>query len=92
MNNILLAPFALNLLLFSCNNATQPETKEVTSSIATQAEHNHTEAIALNNGEKREVDAHMLTHIRNMEGDIATFAKQKDNNYDALAKKTSGKY
>jgi hypothetical protein len=40
--------------------------------------------IELNNGEKWEVDANMITHIRNMENDVISFAKVEQKDYKSL--------
>ena len=58
--------------------------------IAEHNDHNHddeSEAIELNNGEKWQVDANMLTHIRNMENDVVSFAKVEQKDYKSLSEK-----
>lgn len=82
----------LSLVLFACksnsdntstNKSTVPATKE-------QHQHEHSETIELNNGEKWKVEDHMLLHIRNMEKDVATFSKEESTDYNKLAEKLEG--
>ncbi len=85
---IILIP-AIALFLFSCDNASNEKSEDL-SEIETHDEHHHddeSEAIELNNGEKWEVDVDMLAHIRNMENDVVSFAEIKQKDYKSLAKK-----
>jgi hypothetical protein len=79
---------ALSSLLISCNNSAKESavTKEET---VNESEHHHEEStsIELNNGKKWTVDKDMMVHIRNMENDVASFAKSTDKDYEELSKK-----
>lgn len=80
---------AISLFLFSCSNSTNEKSNNQTET-STQNEHHHddeSETIKLNNGEKWKVDANMITHIRNMENDIISFAKLKEKDYKSLSEK-----
>ena len=83
---IILIP-AIALFLFSCGNASNEKSEDL-SEIETHDEHHHddeSEAIELNNGEKWTVDANMLTHIRTMENDVISFAKVEQKDYKSLS-------
>ena len=85
---IILIP-AIALFLFSCGNASNEKSEDL-SEIETHNEHHHdheNEAIELNNGEKWTVDANMLTHIRTMENDVISFAKVEQKDYKVLSEK-----
>mgnify|MGYP000249281138 FL=1 len=85
---IILIP-AIALFLFSCGNASNEKSEDL-SEIETHDEHHHdheSEAIELNNGEKWTVDANMLTHIRTMENDVISFAKVEQKDYKSLSEK-----
>lgn len=85
---IILIP-AIALFLFSCDNASNEKSEDL-SEIETHDEHHHddeSEAIELNNGEKWKVDANMITHIRNMENDINHFANVEQKDFKSLAEK-----
>lgn len=85
---IILIP-AIALFLFSCGNASNEKSEDL-SEIETHDEHHHdheSEAIELNNGEKWTVDANMLTHIRTMENDVISFAKVEQKDYKVLSEK-----
>ena len=85
---IILIP-AIALFLFSCDNASNEKSEDL-SEIETHDEHHHddeSEAIELNNGEKWEVDVDMLAHIRNMENDVVSFAEIKQKDYKSLSEK-----
>ncbi len=79
----------ISLFLFGCNN-TSNEKSIVQTEAITQEEHHHHEeslAIELNKGEKWKVDANMITHIRNMENDVISFAKDEQKDYKSLSNK-----
>ena len=79
----------ISLFLFSCGNTSNEKSKEQTETV-THEEHQHNaeiQNIELNNGEKWEVDANMITHIRNMENDVISFAKVEQKDYKSLSKK-----
>lgn len=85
---IILIP-AIALFLFSCGNASNEKSEDL-SEIETHDEHHHddeSEAIELNNGEKWTVDANMLTHIRTMENDVISYAKVEQKDYKVLSEK-----
>ena len=78
----------ISLFLFSCGNTSNEKSKEQTETV-THEEHQHNaeiQNIELNNGEKWEVDANMITHIRNMENDVISFAKVEQKDYKSLSK------
>lgn len=79
----------ISLFLFSCGNTSNEKSKEQTETV-THKEHQHNaeiQTIELNNGEKWKVDANMITHIRNMENDVISFAKVEQKDYKSLSEK-----
>ena len=79
----------ISLFLFSCGNTSNEKSKEQTETV-THQEHQHNaeiQTIELNNGEKWNVDANMITHIRNMENDVVSFAKVEQKDYKSLSEK-----
>lgn len=87
--SLIISILAISLFLFSCGNTSNEKSKEQTKT-AIHEENPHddeSEAIELNNGEKWKVDANMLTHIRNMEKDINSFAKVDQKAYKSIAEK-----
>lgn len=89
MNKLILTFAVGSLLLYSCGNSTNEKLNNQTE-VAEQNDHYHddeSEAIELNNGEKWQVDANMLTHIRNMENDVVYFDKVSQKDYKLLAEK-----
>ena len=77
----------ISLFFFSCSNTTNEKSNEKAEA-ATQEEHHHDDesaAIELNNGVKWNVDAQMLTHIRNMENDVLSFTKVEHKDFKAFA-------
>ena len=85
---IILIP-AIALFLFGCGNASNEKSEDL-SEIETHDEHHHddeSEAIELNNGEKWQVNANMITHIRNMENDVVSYAKVEQKDYKSLSEK-----
>ena len=79
----------IGLFLFSCGNTSNEKSKEQTETV-THEKHQHdeeSEIIELNNGEKWKVDANMITHIRNMENDVVSFAKVEQKDYKSLSEK-----
>lgn len=77
---------AICLALFSCNNSANEKSKEQTEIVTHDDHHDHeSEAIELNNGEKWKVVPEMLVHIRNMENDVISFAKDEQKDYQTLA-------
>jgi len=89
MKNITLSLIVISLFLFSCGNTSIEKSKEETETV-THEEHQHNvemQTIELNNGEKWQVDANMLTHIRNMENDVVSFSKVEQKDYQSLSEK-----
>ena len=89
MKKIIILILVISLFLFSCGNTSKEKPKEQTETV-THKEHQHdeeSEIIELNNGEKWKVDANMLTHIRNMENDVVSFAKVEQKDYKSLGEK-----
>lgn len=89
MNKLILSLAAFSLLLSGCGNSTNEKSNNQTE-VAELNEHHQndeSEAIELNNGEKWQVDANMLTHIRNMENDVVSFSKVEQKNYKSLSEK-----
>lgn len=89
MKKIIILIPVISLFLFSCGNTSKEKPKEQTETV-THKEHQHdeeSEIIELNNGEKWKVDANMLTHIRNMENNVISFAKVEQKDYKSLSKK-----
>lgn len=79
----------ISLFLFSCGNTSNEKPIEQTET-GTHEEHQHNaeiQTIELNNGEKWKVDANMITHIRNMENDVISFAKVEQKDYKSLSEK-----
>ena len=79
----------ISLFLFSCGNTSNEKSNEQTET-AIHEEHQHdeeSEIIELNNGEKWKVAANMITHIRNMENDVISFAKVEQKDYKSLSEK-----
>ena len=68
------------IFIFSCSNTSNEKIKE--------HQHNTEKlTIELNSGEKWNVDANMMTHIRNMENDVISFSGAELKDYHFLAKK-----
>lgn len=89
MNKLILTFAVGGLLLSSCGNSTIEKSNNQTE-VAIHNEHHHddeSEAIELNKGEKWKVDANMLTHIRNMENDVVSFANVEQKDFKSLAEK-----
>jgi hypothetical protein len=80
---------AISLFLFGCGITSNEKSKEQTETV-THEEHKHNaeiQTIELNNREKWKVDANMITHIRNMENDINSFANVEQKDFKSLAEK-----
>ena len=89
MKKITILISVISLFLFSCGNTSNEKSKEQTETV-THEEHQHNaeiQIIELNNGEKWKVDANMITHIRNMENDINSFANVKQKDFNSIAEK-----
>lgn len=86
---IITTAIAASMLLFSCNNATNENSRKATET-TTQKTHDHdheSEAIVLNNGQKWKVDENMMIHIQNMKNDISKLNTEDEKSYAELAKK-----
>ncbi len=79
----------ISLFLFGCTNTSNEKSIVQTEAITQEEHHHHEESVAieLNNGEKWKVDANMITHIRNMENDVISFANVEQKNYKSLSNK-----
>ena len=89
MNKLILTFAVGSLLLYSCGNSSNEKLNNQTE-VAENNDHHHddeSEAIELNNGEKWTVDANMITHIRNMENDVVSYAKVEQKDYKSLSEK-----
>lgn len=89
MNKLILTFVVGGLLLYSCGNSSN-EKLNTLSEVAENNEHHHddeSEAIELNSGEKWQVDANMLIHIRKMENDVISFSKVEQKDFKSLAEK-----
>ena len=89
MNKLILTFAVGSLLLYSCGNSSNEKLNNQTE-VAENNDHHHddeSEAIELNNGEKWQVDANMITHIRNMENDVVSYAKVEQKDYKSLSEK-----
>lgn len=89
MNKLILTFAVGSLLLYSCGNSSNEKLNNQTE-VAQHNDHHHddeSEAIELNNGEKWQVNANMITHIRNMENDVISFAKVEQKDYKVLSEK-----
>lgn len=89
MNKVILTLLVFSLLLFGCGNSANEKSNNQ-KEVPEQDEHHHdeeSEVIELNNGEQWKVDANMITHIRNMENDVNSFAKIEQKDYKSLAEK-----
>ncbi|MBL7937551.1 MAG: hypothetical protein JNM51_17230, partial [Bacteroidia bacterium] len=88
-NKIIILIPVISLFLFSCGNTSNEKSKEQTETAAHEEHHHDDEmkTIELNNGEKWKVDANMITHIRNMENDVISFAKVDQKDYKSLSEK-----
>ena len=89
MNKLILTFAVGSLLLYSCGNSSNEKLNNQTE-VAQHNDHHHddeSEAIELNNGEKWQVNANMITHIRNMENDVVSYAKVEQKDYKSLSEK-----
>lgn len=89
MKKITLSIALISLFLFSCSNTSNEKSKQQTETV-THEEHQHSDdvqTIELNNGEKWKVEGNMITHIRNMEIDINSFANVEQKDFKSLAEK-----
>lgn len=79
----------ISLFLFSCDSASSTKANEQTETTIHEEQHHNEEmdTIELNDGAKWIVDAHMMTHIRNMENDVNSFATADQMEYSVLTEK-----
>jgi len=87
MKTLIISILAISLFLFGCGNTSNEKSNEQTETAIHEEQHydDESEAIELNNGEKWKVDDNMITHIRNMENDINSFANVEQNDFKSLA-------
>ncbi len=79
----------ISLFLLSCSNTSNEKSKKQTETIDRE-EHQHNaeiQTIELNNGVKWKVDAHMMTHIRNMEKDANSYGMGEQKDSQSLSEK-----
>ena len=89
MKKISISFTLISLFLFSCSSTSNEKLKQQTETV-THEEHQHSDdvqTIELNNGEKWKVEGNMITHIRNMEIDINSFANVEQKDFKSLAEK-----
>lgn len=89
MKKITISFTLISLFLFSCRNTSNEKSKQQTETV-THEEHQHSDdvqIIELNNGEKWKIEGNMITHIRNMEIDINSFANVEQKDFKSLAEK-----
>lgn len=89
MKKLLFLIPVISLFLFGCYNTSNEKSKVQTETV-THEQHlldAELQAIELNNGEKWRVDDNMITHIRNMENDVISFAKVEHKDYKLLSEK-----
>lgn len=77
---------ALALFIASCNQQETVKNETVANAIEDH-QHNESDSIELNNGDKWEVVPEMMQHIRNMESDVNNSNSSEDINYKLLAGK-----
>ena len=89
MKKITILLAALSFFLFSCGNTPNEKPNEQNEPVTHEEQQHNAEiqTIELNNGEKWKVDANMITHIRNMENDINSFANVKQKDFNSIAEK-----
>jgi len=78
--------FGTALLFSSCANETDKKVEDQ-STVHDEHDHDHSESIELNKGEKWTVVEEMMGHIRNMETDVKLFNKLENKDYAVLAVK-----
>lgn len=89
MKKITISLTVLGFFLVSCGNASDERILERNQTTTSQQlQHDDgSEVIELNNGQKWKVDANMLTHIRNMESDVISFAESDLKDFKSLSPK-----
>lgn len=87
MKQLIIAIIAVGFVTWGCGNKATPKNNQQTDTINSEEHHHHDESIEieLDNGKKWIVDKNMMTHIRNMEKDVAAFNKVELKDYHDLA-------
>ena len=86
MNSFKIVLLCLSILTVSCKNNSDGKIETEVSSVA-QAHAHGDEEIQLNQGQKWKVDAEMLSIIRTMENDVASFKGSELAEYNSLSEK-----
>lgn len=86
MNSFKIVLLCLSILTISCKNNSDGKIETEDSSVA-QAHSHGDEEIQLNQGQKWKVDAEMLSIIRTMENDVASFKGSELAEYISLSEK-----
>ena len=86
MNSFKIVLLCLSILTVSCKNNSDGKIETEVSSVA-QAHAHGDEEIQLNQGQKWKVDAEMLSIIRTMENDVASFKGSELAEYISLSEK-----
>lgn len=86
MNSFKIVLLCLSILTVGCKNNSDGKIETEVSSVA-QAHAHGDEEIQLNQGQKWKVDAEMLSIIRAMENDVASFKGSELAEYNSLSEK-----
>ena len=86
MNSFKIVLLCLSILTVSCKNNSDGKIETEVSSVAQEHAHGD-EEIQLNQGQKWKVDAEMLSIIRAMENDVASFKGSELAEYISLSEK-----
>ena len=86
MNSFKIVLLCLSILTVSCKNNSDGKIETEVSSVAQEHAHGD-EEIQLNQGQKWKVDAEMLSIIRTMENDVASFKGSELAEYNSLSEK-----
>ena len=86
MNSFKIVLLCLSILTVSCKNNSDGKIETEVSSVAQEHAHGD-EEIQLNQGQKWKVDAEMLSIIRAMENDVASFKGSELAEYNSLSEK-----
>lgn len=89
MKKLIILVAAFSALPFGCGNPTNEKSEELAETVTSEKHPHGAEltTIELNKGEKWKVDTNMITHIRNMESDVSSFANAEQKDYEALSVK-----
>ncbi len=86
MNSFKIVLLCLSILTVGCKNNSDGKIETEVSSVAQEHAHGD-EEIQLNQGQKWKVDAEMLSIIRAMENDVASFKGSELAEYNSLSEK-----